>query len=162
MLLNCAKCPVAECYLTRQILEFKPDRCCDAAVDEVAVAGAVVVDGEDRFAELDCPVHRVHGAGVFFAGYYDDFIGNGHLQLGSGNQPGWVCFCPFGIFRDYHSTFLENGKFEVSVLFGVCLVKTGRDYCYRNASGLNVTLMRRREKMGFRQLLPKQGEGLHH
>lgn len=79
MLLNCAKCPVAECYLTRQILELKPDRCCYAAVDEVAVAGAVVVDGEDRFAELDGPVHGVHCAGLFFASYCNNLVGYGHL-----------------------------------------------------------------------------------
>lgn len=79
MLRNCAKCHVAECYLTRQILEFKPDRCRHAAVDEVAVAGAVVVDGEDGFTELDGPVHGVHCAGLFFASHDNHLVGYCHL-----------------------------------------------------------------------------------
>lgn len=35
-------------------------RGCDTAVDEVAVAGAGVVDGVDGFAKSDGPIHGVH------------------------------------------------------------------------------------------------------
>lgn len=79
MLLNCAKCYVVECYSTRQILELKPDWHCYAAVDEVAVAGAVVVDGEDGFTELDGLVHGVHCAGLFFASHDNHLVGYCHL-----------------------------------------------------------------------------------
>ena len=48
----------------------------------MAVAGAVVLDGEDGFTELDGPVHGVHGARLFFASHYNNLVGNGHLESG--------------------------------------------------------------------------------
>lgn len=75
MLLNCAKRPVSKFCLSRPIFELKHDWCRYAAVDEVAVAGAGVVDGVDGFAEFDGPVYGVHCAGLFFASHNNNFVG---------------------------------------------------------------------------------------